>query len=79
MKKSLLKTAALLVAFSLVAALAIFLDLQGVTGYLTVIFLGYCAIIVVSHLWKALLLLWQAWREIRSKPKALLLWQTRRK
>lgn len=79
MKRRLLTTAAMLLTFSLVAALAIALELQGITGYLTVIFLGYCAIIVVSHLWAALSLLWQAWREMRSKPKELLLWQTRRK
>jgi hypothetical protein len=74
----LLKTAALLIACSLVAAMAITLDLQGIPGYLAIIFLGYCAIIVISHLWAALLLLWQTWRD-RRKPKALLLWQTRRR
>jgi uncharacterized membrane protein len=78
MKARLLKTAALLIAFSLLVAVATFLDLQGITSYLTVIFLGYCAIIVLSHLWAALLLVWQAWRKTRDQPKALLLWQTRR-
>jgi uncharacterized membrane protein YfhO len=79
MKAKLLRSAFLLIAFSLVVAVATVLDLQGIPGYLTVIFLGYCAIIVVSHLVAALSLLWRAGRETRSRPKALLLWQTRRK
>jgi hypothetical protein len=75
-KASLLRAAALLLAFSLVAALATILSPQGITGHLTVIFLGYCAIIVVSHVLAALAMLWRAWRETRSN-KALLLWQSR--
>jgi hypothetical protein len=78
-KGKILQATALLIAFGLLVATVGFLAPQGFGGTLTVIFLGYCAIIVVAHLGSALLLLWRAWRQMRSRPKALLLWQTRRK
>lgn len=79
MQAKLLKTAALLLGFGLLVAMASNQDSSGVTSYLTVIFLGYCAIIVVAHLLQAWSLLWRVWREVRRTPKALLLWQSKGK
>jgi uncharacterized membrane protein YhaH (DUF805 family) len=77
-KTKIMQAVALLIAFVFAAAVATVLNLQGVTSYLTVIFLAYCAIIVVSHLLSALSVLVRAWRDSRRRPKALLLWQSQR-
>jgi hypothetical protein len=72
MKSILWKTAILILAFSGATAAILALNLQGFGSYLTLIFLGYCAIIVISHVWAAVWMLRQNWSDIktiRSKSK----------